>query len=132
MSAEGNFQQACFWGLKTKHFWLRGCGPSLYIYIYLYIYIIRTHVCALKPHLFQWILKCSEWICERISIKRIWLPQSLLKRLTIISLSYDPKPLHMSKTNPSDFPTLRQLSPCDPFFFVWPSQGGFGWKKAIN
>ena len=29
MSAEGNFQQACFWGLKTKHFWLRGCGPSL-------------------------------------------------------------------------------------------------------
>ena len=27
-----NFQQACFWGLKNKHFWLRGCGPSLYIY----------------------------------------------------------------------------------------------------
>ena len=24
---------ACFWGLKNKHFWLRGCGPSLY-YIY--------------------------------------------------------------------------------------------------
>ena len=22
---------ACFWGLKNKHFWLRGCGPSLYI-----------------------------------------------------------------------------------------------------
>ena len=20
---------ACFWGLKNKHFWLRGCGPSL-------------------------------------------------------------------------------------------------------
>ena len=20
---------ACFWGLKSKHFWLRGCGPSL-------------------------------------------------------------------------------------------------------
>ena len=29
MSAQGNFQQACFWGLKNKHFWLRGCGPSL-------------------------------------------------------------------------------------------------------
>ena len=49
----------------------------------------------------------------------------------IISLSYDPKPLHMSKTNPSDFPTLCQLSPCDPFF-DWSSRGGFGWKKAIN
>ena len=24
---------ACFWGLKNKHFWLRGCGPSLYIRI---------------------------------------------------------------------------------------------------
>ena len=35
MSAEGNFQQACFWGLKTKHFWLRGCGPSLYMYTWL-------------------------------------------------------------------------------------------------
>ena len=22
---------ACFWGLKNKHFWLRGCGLSLYI-----------------------------------------------------------------------------------------------------
>ena len=32
MSAQGNFQQACFWGLKNKHFWLRGCGPSLYMY----------------------------------------------------------------------------------------------------
>ena len=41
MSAEGNFQQACFWGLKTKHFWLRGCGPSLYIkLILMYRYIV--------------------------------------------------------------------------------------------
>ena len=22
---------ACFWGLKNKHFWLRDCGPSLYM-----------------------------------------------------------------------------------------------------
>ena len=29
MSAQKNCQQACFWGLKNKHFWLRGCGPSL-------------------------------------------------------------------------------------------------------
>ena len=32
MNAQKNCQQACFWGLKNKHFWLRGCGPSLYIY----------------------------------------------------------------------------------------------------
>ena len=25
-------QQACFGGLKNKHFWLRGCGPSLCVY----------------------------------------------------------------------------------------------------
>ena len=24
---------ACFWGLKNKHFWLRGCGPPLYIFM---------------------------------------------------------------------------------------------------
>ena len=26
-----------FLGFKNKHFWLRGCGPSLYLYIYLFI-----------------------------------------------------------------------------------------------
>ena len=34
---------ACFWGLKNKHFWLRGCGPSLYMYIYIYYIYIYTY-----------------------------------------------------------------------------------------
>ena len=59
MSAEGNFQQACFWGLKTKHFWLRGCGPSLYIYIYICTYVSITEFTRespSSPHLQQTVV----------------------------------------------------------------------------
>ena len=28
-SGRRDLHGACFWGLKNKHFWLRGCGPSL-------------------------------------------------------------------------------------------------------
>ena len=57
MSAQGNFQQACFWGLKNKHFWLRGCGPSLCVcmlavvvaVLIAYDYDCARTLCASRP-----------------------------------------------------------------------------------
>ena len=39
---------ACFWGLKNKHFWLRGCGPSLIAY--------KEGVCVCKKQYKVYIL----------------------------------------------------------------------------
>ncbi len=54
----------CFWGLKNKHFWLRGCGPSLYIFL-IFIHIVEhVNMHRVYTYVFAGITNLAPWFSK--------------------------------------------------------------------